>query len=417
MAWGYALAVLFIFGVAAYTVIPDLFLHRLGLGSWKRQYTPGVALTFDDGPDPEYTPRILEILARYNVRAAFFLIGKKAAQFPGLTKEILARGHKLGLHSQNHRYAWFSLPWTTWGEWEEAAAGIEKITGQQVEWVRPPWGTFNLVTWWWVIKRRKRIVLWNNEGHDWQVRYSAEQIAKRILKKAKPGGIIVLHESGGEAGAPEQALRALEIICQDLEAKNKLPVVPLEFPDWGRIRRLYFTLWQKWEEIFANIYQLEEINSTNLFRLTRTRYKGPELYNKVGQLLAQKGDLVAELHIDSLRLSGKGTDIHTIGIKALRQARESFPELAAYLNNNPAYSEIRVIMGVSLLDRGVKGLGFNIQEVSPNWFYRGIEVLQKLNSRIYQPLKKAGRNKQLDSKPKIIWISKEELLSRWLRET
>ncbi len=146
--------------------------------------------------------------------------------------------------------------------------------------------------------------------------------------------------------------------------------------------------WQKWEEIFANIYQLEEINSTNLFRLTRTRYKGPELYNKVGQLLAQKGDLVAELHIDSLRLSGKGTDIHAIGIKALRQARESFPELAAYLNNNPAYSEIRVIMGVSLLDRGVKGLGFNIQEVSPNWFYRGIEVLQKFNSRISPPIKK-----------------------------
>lgn len=417
MDWGFPIAVLFIFGVAAYTVIPDLFLHRLGFGSWKRQYTSGVALTFDDGPDPEYTPRILEVLARNNVRATFFLVGNKAAQYPGLTKEILAQGHQLGLHSQNHRYAWFSSPWTTWCEWEEVADRVEKIAGQKVNWVRPPWGTFNLVTWWWIKKHHKRIVLWNNEGHDWQIKYSAEQIALRIVKKAKPGGIIVLHDSGGETGAPEHTLQALEIICQHLELKKKLPIVPLEFPDWSSLKRLYFALWQKWEEFFANVYHLEKINSTNLFRLTRTRYKGPGLYHKNGQVLAKEGDLVAELHIDSLRLSGKGTDIHTIGIKALRQARESLPDLAAYINNNSAYSEIQVILGVSLLNRGVKGFGFNVQDVSLNSFYRGIEILQKLNLKIYQPLKKAGRNKQLEGRPKIVWISKEELLSRWLRET
>lgn len=407
----------FIIGTAAYTVIPDLFLHRLGIGSWKRQYTPGVALTFDDGPDPMYTPRILEVLARNNVRATFFLVGAKAAAFPWLTKEILAQGHQLGLHSRNHHYAWFSSPWTTWREWEAAADEVEKIAGQQVDWVRPPWGTFNLATWLWVKKRHKRIVLWNNEGHDWQVRYSAQQIAQRIVKKAKPGEIIVLHDSGGEAGAPENTLQALEIICQQLKSKKKLPIVPLEFPDWNGFRRLNFTLWQKWEDIFAHIYHLEKIDSTNLFRLTRTRYKGPELYNKAGQILAKEGDLVAELHIDSLRLSGKGTDIYTVGIKALRQARESLPNLAAYINNNPAYSGIQVIMGITLLNRGVKGFGFHVQELSPNWFYRCIEVLQKLNSRIYHPARKAGRYKQLESRPKLVWISKEELLSRWLRET
>ncbi|MDD2233834.1 MAG: polysaccharide deacetylase family protein [Desulfitobacteriaceae bacterium] len=411
------LLVSFIFGLAAYTVIPDLFLHRLGIGSWKRQYTPGVALTFDDGPDPEYTPRILEVLARNNVRAAFFLVGSKAVAFPWLTKEILAQGHQLGLHSLNHRYAWFSAPWTTWREWEAAAGEVEKIAGRQVNWVRPPWGTFNLATWLWVKKRCKRIVLWNNEGHDWQVRYSADQIAQRIVKRAKPGGIIVLHDSGSEAGVRENTLQALEIICQQLKSKKKLSLVPLEFPDWNGLRRLSFGLWQKWEELFAGIYHLEKIDSTNLFRLTKTRYKGPELYDKGGQVIAKEGDLVAELHIDSLRLSGKGTDIHTVGIRTLRQTRESLPELAAYINNNPAYSGIQVIMGISLLNRGVKGFGFHVQEVSPNWLYRWIEILQKLNSRIYQPVRKAGRSKQLASRPKLVWISKEELFSRWLRET
>ncbi|MHB8125520.1 MAG: polysaccharide deacetylase family protein [Desulfitobacteriaceae bacterium] len=417
MAWGFYILVLLIFGVAVYTVIPDLFLHRLGIGSWKKQYTYGVALTFDDGPDSLMTPKVLDVLARNKVRATFFLVGAKVAECPELIKEILAQGHQIGLHSQNHRHAWLLSPWTTWREWEEGAASVEKLAGKQVDWVRPPWGTFNLVTWWWIIKHHKRIVLWNNEGHDWLVKCSAEQIAQRIIKKAKAGGIIVLHDSGGEVGAPEHTLQALEIICQRLVSEKKLPVVPLEFPNWSSLWRFVFSLWQKWENVFAKVYHLERIDATNLFRLSRIEYKGPRLYSEDGQILAKEGDMVAELHLDSLRLRGKGTDIQTIGIKALRQIRESLPDLAAYINNNPAYLGIQVFMGISLLNRGVRGLGFKVQEASPSWANRGIGVLQKLILRIYHPAGKATRHKHTEGQPKIVWISREELLSRWLRET
>jgi peptidoglycan/xylan/chitin deacetylase (PgdA/CDA1 family) len=409
--------ILLVLGAAAYTVIPDLFLHRLGIGSWKKHYNAGVALTFDDGPDWEITPKILDVLAQNNVQATFFVVGAQAVKFPELTQEILAQGHQIGLHSQNHRHAWFSSPRVTWREWEEANAVLEKITGRPVEWVRPPWGTFNLATWWWIKKHRKRIVLWNIEGHDWQAKQSAAEITKRIISKARNGGIVVLHDSGGEAGAPLHTLQALENICQGLVAKKKLALVPLEFPEWSGLRRLVFSLWQKWEQIFAKVNHLEIIDAANIYRLAKARYKGPGLYSGDGRILAKEGDVVGELHMDSLRLSGKGTDIHTIGIKVLRQVRESLPDLAAYINDNPAYADIQVFMGTSLLNRGVKGLGFNVQEVSPNWFNRGIEALQKLNLRIYHPSGKGNNRKLKEGRLKIVWISREELLGRWLKET
>jgi peptidoglycan/xylan/chitin deacetylase (PgdA/CDA1 family) len=409
--------ILLLLGTAAYTLVPELFLHYWGIGSWKRHYTAGVALTFDDGPDPVITPRILACLARHQVQAAFFLIGSKAVQYPELVQEILAQGHQIGLHSQNHRNAWFQSPWATWREWDTVSAALENIAGRQIDWVRPPWGAFNLVIWWWTKKHHKQIVLWNIEGHDWQVKQSAAEIARRILRKARNGSIVLLHDSGGEKGAPEQTLQALDDICQGLTAEKKLPVVALEFPYWSSLRRVIFNFWQRWEQLFAWVKHLEVIDDTNIFRLVKTRYKGSALISQEGQIIAQEGDIVAEMHIDSLRVIGKGADIQTVAVRALRQARDSLPGLAAYVRNNPKYKDIQVLVGLTLLNRGVKGLGFNVQDVPSTLFYRGIGFLQKINLRIYHPAKKVTRQKQLEGRSKIVWISKEELLGRWLRET
>jgi peptidoglycan/xylan/chitin deacetylase (PgdA/CDA1 family) len=83
----YILLILFLL-VCFYFLLPELLLHFLGIGSHKRQFSPGVALTFDDGPDPRYTPRLLEILARQNVKACFFLVGEKAEKYPEIVRKI-----------------------------------------------------------------------------------------------------------------------------------------------------------------------------------------------------------------------------------------------------------------------------------------------------------------------------------------
>jgi peptidoglycan/xylan/chitin deacetylase (PgdA/CDA1 family) len=85
-----------------YLLIPEICLHIFGWGSWKRQYSPGVSLTFDDGPDPNYTPLVLDTLAKLNIKATFFLVAEKAENNPAIVKRIIAEGHTIGCHCYTH---------------------------------------------------------------------------------------------------------------------------------------------------------------------------------------------------------------------------------------------------------------------------------------------------------------------------
>lgn len=225
---GWWILTIIIIIIAFYTVIPDLLLHHLGIGSNKRQYARGAAITFDDGPDPAVTPKILDVLAQQQIPATFFVVGEKAARHPDLIKLIISKGHQIGLHSQHHRYAWFMSPWRTFLEWEQCASTLKEITGLDIPLVRPPWGTFNLATWVWIKINRKQIVLWDAEGHDWQVRRTPDQIMERILAIIKPGSIILMHDAGGDDGAPLNTLRALDKLCVKIVSEKKLPLVKLD---------------------------------------------------------------------------------------------------------------------------------------------------------------------------------------------
>lgn len=214
--------------VLLYTIIPNFFVKTLGMGTWKRQNSSGVAITFDDGPNPEITPQILDILDRHGVVATFFVVGERAAKYPELIKMIRSRGHKLGAHSQHHQFAWFLSPRKTWRNWEDCIATLEGLTGEKITWIRPPWGTFNLCTWLWVRSHHKQAVLWSVEGHDWEARRTPEQIMSRILKRTEAGSIVVLHDAGGDEGAPQNTLQALDELCSKIVEEKKLPLVALD---------------------------------------------------------------------------------------------------------------------------------------------------------------------------------------------
>ena len=408
------LLILAVIALAVYTIIPDLLLHRLGIGSRKRQYSPGVAITFDDGPDPEYTPRVLEILARHRVTAAFFVVGEKALRYPDLIKQIRAEGHFIGAHSLRHRYAWFMSPWETWRDWQECAAILEKLTGEPIQWVRPPWGTFNLATWWWLRANNKKAVLWNVEGHDWQARRSEQEIVARVMSRTKEGSIIVLHDAGGEKGAPENTVRALEQICRRIVQEQKLPLAPLEFPDWSGCWRTAYVLWEKWAWVFARLYGIERIDAANLLRLSKAKYKGPDIFAPDGRLLARKGDWVGEIHFDNPRLVNSETNPQKMGIRLLRQVKMSLPVFARYVTENPKYQGIDVFLGLTLIHRGVRPLGFEVQDVPASRLNRRIAWMQKLIVRIYYPGAGALGSKLPRAEPKLVWISRQQLFNRWL---
>ena len=412
MTWLKLLLGLILLIILFYTIIPDIFLHRLGFGSWKRQFSPGVALTFDDGPDPENTPRLLEILRQRHIPATFFVVAEKAKKYPDLIRQIVADGHQIGLHSLDHRYAWFALPGRTDREWTESLQELEKISGKKITWMRPPWGTFNLMTWLWLKKQGLKAVLWNVEGHDWKADRSPAEIAGAIARKVNEGSIVVMHDSGGESGAPEHTLAAVELLREQIEGELKLPFVPLEFPDWPLSRRLTFRLWEKWEHYYARKHHVERVDATNILRLEKSVYGGPVLYDEDGAILAQKGDVVAEIHLDNVRLQAQGSDMQRTALKAIRQARKSLPDLAKYVAEHPAYDDIKVFMGETLIYRGVRGFGFNVQDLPDTWRSRGIAWLQLRIMRVYHPAGKERQNERLGTQTKLVWISRRGLLAQ-----
>ena len=112
LLWGVLVGLLIL--LCLYALIPALLTRFFHWGVlWRPQEDNTVVITFDDGPHPQYTPRVLDILATYHIKACFFVIGKQANQHPDIIARILAEGHTLGNHSYSHQFPWLMGPWRT----------------------------------------------------------------------------------------------------------------------------------------------------------------------------------------------------------------------------------------------------------------------------------------------------------------
>lgn len=107
---------------------------------------PVVSLTFDDGPDPAFTPRILEVLDRYQVKATFFMMGWNATQHASVAQEVVAAGHEIGNHTWSHHNLLYTTPEETVEQMTRGAAALEEVTGQRPAWFRPPRGQLSGIT-------------------------------------------------------------------------------------------------------------------------------------------------------------------------------------------------------------------------------------------------------------------------------
>ena len=156
-----------------------------------------VALTFDDGPNPAVTPRLLDLLERHSVRATFFLIGRHVRACPDLAAQIAARGHVVANHSDTHpRLVWLSTS-ATLGELRRCQDAVERATGRVPRWMRPPYGFRGPQT---LSAMRKAgfdaMVMWSALAWDWKPQPAARVIAR--LQKVRGGDIVLMHD-----GAPE----------------------------------------------------------------------------------------------------------------------------------------------------------------------------------------------------------------------
>lgn len=156
----------------------------------------GVSLTIDDGPDPEHTPALLDILDQHQAKAVFFLIGERAARHPELVREIARRGHVIGNHSQTHPAAtfWALGPWRMWAEISGCQQTLTQITGTAPQWFRPPVGHHNLFVAAPLRALGLKMMMWNCRGYD-AVEKDAALVLRRITQDLRPGGIILLHDA------------------------------------------------------------------------------------------------------------------------------------------------------------------------------------------------------------------------------
>lgn len=178
-----------------------------------------VYLTFDDGPHPDFTPPIMDILARYGVRATFFVVGAEVERYPKLTAALSAAGHQLANHTFNHP-ALDQISRDTYLEEISATdAAIQSAAGdaaRPTRCVRPPYGAIGADTRAIAAELGKSIVMWNIDPQDWR-QPRADQIAQHILANVVPGSIILMHDGGGSR---TQTVAALEMVLAELAARS-----------------------------------------------------------------------------------------------------------------------------------------------------------------------------------------------------
>ena len=186
-----------------------------------------VALTFDDGPQDPYTDQILDILARYSIKATFFLTGEKAEQNPDIVRRIVSDGHEIGNHSYSHKtMRCRSVKWLR-NEIEKTDELFMQAGASQPIHFRPPFGrtSFQLTSL--LKKMKKKMILWDIGPKDFKYAHPYEIVGK-VLKKLKPGSIIVLHDGGGDRNV---TVEAVNILVKDIREMGYKFVTVSELTD------------------------------------------------------------------------------------------------------------------------------------------------------------------------------------------
>jgi len=155
---------------------------------------PVVAMTFDDGPHPKLTPRLLDMLKERGVKATFYVIGQNVVQYPEIVQRMVAEGHEIGNHTFTHPSLPKIGPARVGEEISKSNAAIEQTVGVRPTTMRPPYGAINPS----ITKRLNDefdlpVILWSVDPQDWKIR-KASHVSSHILQNAHPGAIILAHD-------------------------------------------------------------------------------------------------------------------------------------------------------------------------------------------------------------------------------
>ncbi|WP_010274152.1 polysaccharide deacetylase family protein [Paenibacillus senegalensis] len=194
---------------------------------------PVAALTFDDGPDQRFTPQILDVLKKHNVRGTFFVMGSRVKGHPEVVKRIVEEGHALGNHTYWHPQLYneslYRLKW----EAEETDKALQEVVGFKPKLFRPPYGglTDELVAE--LGRQDYKVIGWNVDSLDWK-EIGADEILSNMESHLKPGAIILMHSGGNWDQDLSGGVEALDRLIPELKNRGiDLITIPelLDLPD------------------------------------------------------------------------------------------------------------------------------------------------------------------------------------------
>lgn len=163
---------------------------------------PVVYLTFDDGPIPEVTPQILDILDQYHVKATFFWVCENLTKYPNLAAEVIRRGHRVGNHTYHHVSGWKTPTLAYQSEILLAEhklneiyqlSGVSQSTKPKL--FRPPYGKAGTKMHQWLAEKGYKVVLWDVVSHDYNTHYSPERIIRIVMRYVRSGSVLLMHDS------------------------------------------------------------------------------------------------------------------------------------------------------------------------------------------------------------------------------
>ncbi len=210
---------------AVYIVIPSVFKIIL-----RKKFLKGIKinnfiyLTFDDGPCPESTPRILDLLKEHDVKATFFLSGNNIEKYPKLVDKILAGGHAAGCHGYNHLHPWKTDPYNSILDFKKFNNSLKKTdpSAISVKLYRPPYGKFNLVTLAYILLSHKKSIFWDIDPEDYR-NPDPYSIASYIIDRIDTNCVILLHDGrSSRVNTPVGVtVKAVELILKTARKSGK----------------------------------------------------------------------------------------------------------------------------------------------------------------------------------------------------
>jgi peptidoglycan-N-acetylglucosamine deacetylase len=376
-----------------------------------------VALTFDDGPDPVFTPRILDILDEFGAHATFFIIGKRAAQHPEIIRSIASAGHELGNHTYGHRPLWLLPPRQTRAQIDRATQVLTTILGRPPRFFRPPWGRLN----WAAARHSMRVqqppVLWSLRPEGWLPLARPETIARHVAQRLHPGAIIDLHDGGGLWHTPAHTVPALQAILELVRERGlrclTLSELLAEGPTCADGAYLPCGVWDWYEWAWNAWHHVERLGQDTILTLEPAIHSGPDLRLRDGTGI-QPGAQVGELHLDRCRVAHLHRTIppHCLGLGLRRELERTLQQLARMVIEHPRHGEMQAFRSTTLFWKEAGRLGFEACAQDIGWHLWLVSWYQR---RILARDRPLGRRRlhRRHWEARTIWLSRQELLRRY----